>query len=105
MDKDSQLNFGRLFQLIRMTQHPGNPLLLQKTRNVRKGFKIHDFRQTIFYENQAQNYKLDKLMTFLCMLVNEPKLENDSISTSNIRILMRLGYSEDQIIQLTGIYF
>ena len=65
MDKDSQLNFGRLFQLIRMAQHPGNPLLLQKTRNVRKGFKIHDFRQTIFYENQGQNYKLDKLMTFL----------------------------------------
>ena len=101
-DPDSGLNFGRLFQLIQMALHPGNKLMLQKPRNAKKEFKIHHFSQKIFYKDKPLHYQMDKLMVFLCMLVDEDKLKNDSISLSNIRILMRLNYTEDQIIQLTG---
>ena len=60
----------------------------------------------ILYENSPKGeHKIASMLPTLTEILGKPRLTNHSIRTQTIRTLIRLGYSEHEVTQFTGMLF
>ena len=103
-DPATGLNAFRLFEIYLEHLNPDLPRLFQKERIASKKFDIHDFETIVFFERAPKGEnKISNMMPDLTTILEKPRLTNHSIRTQTIQTLIRLGFSEHEVTQFTGI--
>ena len=102
-DEETKLNTGLFIQLYLESLNEKQKRLFQMAKRPAKKFSIHDFEQTVlFNDSPLGKNTVSKMLRRLCQTIGHQEFTNHSIRSTIIRSLNRMGFQDRTIAGMSG---